>query len=384
MNTVDDDNELGLYDDPQRRPPRERSNERRPQRSGPRRTGPSGGSSSVLRLAGLVVLGIVLVFFLVLWIDSCSSPSKQSYTSYVNAMAPLANSSAKVGKEFSRAVGTSGLTMDGFQSDLARWAQKQQDDYVAAQRLRPPGPLQSAHAEALAAFYLRSAALTNIANHLKLAKESHESPAVAAAALAADAQLLSTSDVMWEQLYRQPVAIVLTSKNVGDVMVPASQIVASSDMVSASSLATVYQRLSTPSTGGTVTGVHGSRLISTTVVDHDPSPKTLSTTSGTTVFVGPDLVINVVFQNSGAYPEVQIPVTVSLYGGDNRLDTKTETVSQLAAGAQTTVAFTGFEVGREAFSRPGTITVRIRRVPGEKTLGDNTATYPVLYRLAPP
>jgi hypothetical protein len=384
MNTVDDDNELGPYDDePQRRPPPGPSSERRPQGSGPRRTGPAGGSGGILRLAGLVVLGIVLVFFLVLWIDSCSSPSKQSYSAYLNAMQPLAKSSAHVGKEFSKALGTPGLTMEGFQADLASWTQKQQADYVAAQRLRPPGPLQSAHEAALWAFYLRAAALANIASHLRLAKEKHENAAVAGAALADYAKLLSASDVNWEQLYRQPVAVVLTSKNVGDVTVPESRIVASSDMVSAASLATVYQRLSTPSTGGTVTGVHGSRLVSTSVVDNDGT-KQLSTSTGTTVYVGPDLVLNVVFQNNGAYPEVQIPVTVSLYGGDKRLDHQRKTISQLAAGAQTTVAFTGLKVGYQAFSRPGSIIVRIRKVPGESTLSDNTATYDVLYRLAPP
>jgi hypothetical protein len=157
-------------------------------------------------------------------------------------------------------------------------------------------------------------------------------------------------------------------------------------MVSASSLATVYQRLSSPSTGGTVTGVHGSRLVSTTVFDHDPSPKTLSTTSGTTVYVGPDLVIKVVFQNVGAYPEVQIPVTVTLNGGDTRLTAKTQMVAQVAPGAQATVSFTKWDVPNSAFSRPGTISVRIKHVPGEKApaLGDNAATYPVFYRLAPP
>lgn len=378
MNTVDDDNELGPFDEPQRRPTRER-----PQRSGPRRTGPAGGSSSVLRLAGLVALGIALVFGLVLWIDSCSGQSKQDYTSYLNAMEPLAKSSASVGKEFSKALSTPGLTMEGFQNNLASWSQQQQADYLAAQRLRPPGPLQSAHAEALAAFYLRATALTNIASHLKLAKENHESASVAAAALVGDGQLLSTSDVMWEQLYRLPMTQVLTSQNVTNVTVPASRIVANSDMVSASSLATVYQRLGTSSCGGTVTGIHGSRLVYTNAVENGIS-KQLSTTSGVQVFVGPDLVIDVVFQNSGACPEVQIPVTVSLNGGDKRLYTQTKTVSQLAAGAQTTVPFTDLQAPNSALSRPGSISVRIRMVPGEKTLGDNAATYPVFFRLAPP
>jgi hypothetical protein len=380
MNTVDDDNELGFFEQPPNRPPRERA--RRPRRTTPRRTGPPAGSNGVLRLAGLVALAIVIVVGFVLWIGSCSGQSSQDYTSYLKAMQPLAVSSAQVGKEFARALGTPGLTMDDFQNDLARWSRQEQANYVAAQRLRPPGPLQSAHAQALATFYLRGAALTNLASHLKLATANHERPSAAAAVLAGDAQLLSTSDVMWEQLYRQPVAQVLTSRNVGNVTVPGSRIVTKSDIVSAPSLAVVYQRLGTPSSGRTVTGVHGTKLLYTNAVENGIA-KGLSTTSGVTVAVGPNLVIDVVLQNSGAYPEVQIPVTLSLNGGDKRLWTHTNTVSQLGAGAQTTVSFTDIQVPNSAFSHSGSISVRIHKVPGEAKLDDNAATYQVLFRLAP-
>jgi hypothetical protein len=299
-------------------------------------------------------------------------------------MEPLASSSASVGKDLEDALSTPGLTMDGFQKDLTSWSQQQQAAYVAAQRLRPPGPLQSAHAEALATFYLRGAALTSLANHLKLAAANHESASLVAPTLAGDGQLLSTSDVMWDQLYRQQVMQILKSRNVSGLKVPGSRIVTTSDIVSAPSLATVYQRLGTPSSGGTVTGVHGTRLVSTSAVE-DGVSKQLSTTSGVQVAVGPNLVINVVLQNAGAYPEVQIPVTLTLNGGGGteRLHTQTKTVSQVGAGAQTTVAFTNIQVPNSAFSTSGSITVRIGKVPGEKTLNDNTATYPVFYRLAP-
>jgi hypothetical protein len=377
MNTVDDDNELGIYDDERStRPPREPA--RRSERSGP----PAGGSNSGLRLAGLVVLGIAIAAGLVLWISSCSSDSKQSYTSYLNAMTPLAQNSASVGAQFAHVLPTSGLTMDDFQKDLANWSRQEQADYVAAQRLRPPGPLQSAHEEALAAFYLRGAAFANLASHLSLATASHERTAIAAAVLAGDAQLLTTSDVMWEQLYKQPVVQALTARNVMNVKVPGSTIVVNPDIVSASSLATMYERLGSPSSGHTVTGVHGSHLASTSAVE-DGIAKTLSTTSASTVAVGPNLVINVVIQNNGDYPEVQIPVTLTLNGGSTQLFAKTNTVSQLAAGAQTTVSFTNIQVPNSAISRSGSITVKIKKVPGEATLSDNLETYPVFYQLAP-
>ena len=104
MNTFDDDNELGLSDEPPRRPPRgrpPRSSQRRPQRSS-REKRPAAGSNGVLRLAGLVVLGIALVFGFVLLIGSCGS-STEGYSSYVKAMQPLAQDSASVGPEFAKA-----------------------------------------------------------------------------------------------------------------------------------------------------------------------------------------------------------------------------------------------------------------------------------------
>ena len=380
MNTFDDDNnEVSFFDEPRRRPPRDRA--RRPQRSGPRRTGPTA-SAGVLRLAGLIALAIAVVFGFVLWISSCSGQSKGDYTAYIAAMEPLAQDSAKVGAKFATALGTPGLTMRTFQSNLADWSRQEQADYVAAQRLLPPGPLQSAHAEALATFQLRATSLVGLAGTLSLAQQKHESASAAGAALASEAQLLSASDLVWEQLYKLPVTQTLTAQNVTGMTVPGSQIVTNPDIVSASSLAIFYQRLGTPSSGNHVTGVHGSDLIGTNAVENGVS-QALSTTSGVTVAVGPSLVINVVFQDSGDYPEVNIPVTLTVKAGGQDLYTQTKNVAQILPGGQATVPFTNLQVPPSAFGHNAYISVSIGKVPGEARLDNNEATYPVFLRIAP-
>ena len=378
MNTFNDDKELGLFEEPRRRPPRER--ERRPPRSGPRR-GATASSSAVLRLAGLIVLGIAIVLGIVL---SCSGQSKGDYSSYIDAMQPLAQNSASVGAKFATALGTPGLTMQSFQSDLADWKQQELNDYVAAQRLRPPGPLQSAHAEALATFQLRARSLDGISTTLTVAKEKHDSASVAAAALAGYAQLLTASDVLWEQLYKLAATQVLTEQNVTGVIVPASRIVTSPDIVRPHSLSIVYQRLGTPtSTGGKVTGVHGSALLSTSAVESGVS-KPLSTSTGTTVFASStSLVINVVFEDSGDYPEVQVPVTLTVKVGGESVYTQTQNVSQIAAHGQAIVSFSNLELPPSAFGHNAFITVNIKKVKGEARLDNNAASYPVFFRLAP-
>ena len=384
MNTFNDDNELGLFEEPRSRPPRERPHRRsqgRPQRSGGRRSGPTPGSSAVLRLAGLIVLGIAIVLGLVL---SCSGRSKGDYSSYIAAMQPLAQNSASVGAKFATALGTPGLTMESFQSDLADWKQQELNAYVAAQRLRPPGPLQSAHAEALATFQLRARSLDGISTTLTVAKEKHDSAAVAAAALAGYAQLFTASDVLWEQLYKLAGTQVLTEQNVTNVIVPASRIVTSPDIVSPHSLAILYQRVGTPaSTGGNgAGGVHGSALLSTNAVESGVA-KPLSTSTGTTVFASStSLVINVVFEDSGDFPEVQVPVTLTVKVGGEKVYTHTETVSQVAAHSQATVSFSNLSLPPSAFGHNAFINVSIARVKGEARLDNNAASYPVFFRLA--
>lgn len=387
LNTFDDDNDVPLFDEPHQREPRERPS--RPQRtggrSGPRRSGSGAGSNSTLRLAGFVVVAIAIVFGFVLWVGSCSGRSTSSYTSYIDAMQPLAKSSAAVGGAFAKALGTPGLTMQSFQSDLTNWSQQEQNAYVTAQRLQPPGPLQSAHAQALATFQLRYAGLERLASTLSVAQQSHARGSLVAAALAGDTQLFTASDTVWEQLFQLPAKDVLKAQNVSGVIVPSSRIVANAAIVSAPQLATFYERLGTPSTGNGVSGIHGSDLIGTDAFDTSSGASTpLSTSSTTTVQVGPSLEIHVIFKNSGSYPEVKIPVTIALKAGNKVLSTQKVTVAQVAAGAQATATFTNLQVPPEAFSRSQTsIAVNIGKVPGEAKLDNNSATYPVLFQIAP-
>ena len=379
MNTFDDDNDPEFFE------PRTASlggGGRRPQRGGPRRSGPPSHSDSVLRLAALIAVAIAVVLLLVLWMASCSGGSTESYSAYIRAMQPLAQDSASVGKEFSSALGTPGLTAGSFTADLNRWSKQQLDDYIAAQRLSPPGLLQSANAEALSAFQLRAAALAGIANTITLAKAAHDSAFVAGAALAHEAQLFTASDVIWERLFLQPATKVLASEGVTGVIVPPSQIVTDPGLVSLQALATVYQRVGTTSSGGKVTGIHGMALVGTNAVDNGVSTS-LSTSSTTTVAVGSNLVINVVVENSGNYPEVRIPVTLTVKVSGQNVYTKTESIAQLAARARATVPFHSLQLPPSAFGHDAFISVTDGKVLGEAKLENNAATYPVFFQLAP-
>ena len=83
------------------------------------------------------------------------------------------------------------------------------------------------------------------------------------AKLTAQAELLTASDVVWEQLYRIPATLELQDQGVKGVVIPGSQFVSNPDLVSARSFNILLTtRLGGASTGGTPTGKHGDGLVS--------------------------------------------------------------------------------------------------------------------------
>jgi len=175
---------------------------------------------------------------------------------------------------------------------------------------------------------------------------------------------------------------ILKAKNVTGVTVPASQIVTSPDIVSASSLAILYQRIRAPSQGG-ATGVHyDNALVGTSAVESGQAHP-LSTSSETTVFASTtSLVIDVVVEDSSDAPEVQVPVTLTVRAGTQSLTTQTRKIPEIPAHGQATVSFSNIQVPVSALSHSASISVNIKKVRGEARLDNNAATYPVFFRLA--
>lgn len=386
MNTFDDDNELGFFEESQTRESAPRPRRRiAPQRSGPRRPGPPPpGTVALARLAGLVALAIVVIVALVFWVGSCQGQSKHDeYASYVDQIQPLAQDSAKVGTEFANELSAAKLTLPTFESKLAAWSRAEQLDYAAAERIQPPGSLQTAQQQVLDVFQLREVGLAGLADTLAQAQAKNPTPAAAtvAADLAAEAQLLSASDVVWVQLFKLPATDVLSQQGVTGVIVPGSVFVANADVISERSFSIVYQRLSTPTNGsGTPTGTHGSALIGTVAIVGGKTTA-LSTTTPVTI-PSSGSVIRVSFEDSGNFPEVQIPVTLKINVSGQTVYTKTQTVSQVLAHQQTSVDFSKLQVPPAAFGQSAQIVVQIAKVPGEVRLDNNSATYRVFFSLA--
>jgi hypothetical protein len=383
VSTFDDEAELEFFEEPEtlESPDRQRRRIRSPRGGGPRRPAPPPpGAVALARLAGFVALAIAVVVGLVFWVGSCQGKSKHDeYASYMNDVRPLAQSSAATGTAaLSAELNSRKLTLAGLQSKLEQWSRQQQQDYDVALRLRPPALLQSAHQEVLATFQLRAIALTGLANILGGA--GSKSDEQVASLLADEAQLLSASDLVWAELFKLPATETLTKLGVRGVIAPPSQLVTNPEVITANSFQTVYKDLHATGSGGKVTGIHGSELLSVESLTGG-AVKQLTTSSPTTVDVAADLTFKVSFKDSGNFREVQVPVTLTVSVFNKEVLNRRKVVVSILKGQTTTVSFGNLQLPNDAFGANATVQVEVGKVPGETNLDNNKASYPVFFSL---
>jgi hypothetical protein len=383
VSTYDDGTDLEFFEEPEtlEAPGRPRRRIRPSRGGGPRRPPPPPGAVALARLAGLVALAIAVVVGLVFWVGSCQGQSRHDeYASYMNDMLPIAQSSAASLGDYQKEVTSPKLTLTDLQSKLGLWSRQQQQDYDEALRLVPPGPLQSVHQEALATLQLRAIALTDLANTIAAGGKSDTQ---VAAKLAKQAQLLTASDLVWAELFKLPATDTLKKLGVIGVSAPPSQIVTNPEVITAHAFGEVYGGLhATNNTGGKVTGIHGSELLSTEAVSNGQA-QTLTVSGYNKVNVSADLAFRVMFKNSGNSTEGKVPVTLTVSVFNKQVyGPKTQKVLSIEQGQTKTVSFTNLDLPSSAFGANATVDVVVGKVPGETNLANNKASYPVFFSLS--
>jgi hypothetical protein len=390
MSGTDDDNlEFDFFDEPQtveatqrRRLPRlERPGSRgggdrppRPPRQ-PLRT--PTGLVPLARLVGLIAIAIVVVVGLVFWVGSCQGKSKQAeYRSYAEKVQVLAKSDTKLGVEFANQFLTTGLKQADLETNLQRYAQQEQQAFAQAQQIRPPGPLRAIHQNLVDAIELRAKGLAGLGDALANVDVKKTTTGVADS-LAKQGQLLVAADVVWEHLYRLPATQRLQEQGVTGVVIPQSQLVPNTDVVSARSFGLLVQRLSGASVTGTPSGKHGDALVGVRVT---PQGVDLSASSAPTLNVSAEMAFVVTVEDSGDFQETSVPVTLTIDAGGTPI-TKKHTIPLIQPAQQQSVKFSGFNLPQTAFGNKATIKVDVGAVPGEVVKTNNSATYTAFFTL---
>jgi len=347
-------------------------------RSGGRRppVRPPAGLTPLLRLVGLVALGILVVVLLVFWAQSCRSDSKQgAYSAYMDDVSEIARASDDVGRNFNTQLTTTGLRPQQLQERLSGLAQRQEQGVARARELTPPGPLRAQHQHAVDALQFRVSGLRRLQDAFR--QTARREPGPAATVLSQQVQRLLTSDVIWSDLFREPAVAELRRQSIGGVEVPGSIFLRNRDLASRRQLEPIVRRLRGASTGGTPTGRHGNGLVSVRAL---PEAKVLDREADRNIVTAtPELAFEVTIENSGESQEVQVVVLLTLQQPSAPISRR-QTIDLIDAGEQRTVTFRNLgQVSDFGVRIP--MRVEVRKVRGEQNTANNSAEFPVVFTL---
>ena len=157
------------------------------------------------------------------------------------------------------------------------------------------------------------------------------------------------SDVIWDDLFLEPTKQELVAQGVSGVEPPESHYVANTDLITATSMAGVLKRLRGASTGGTVTGLHGTNVAKT--VGPSRRQDALRSRSSNTVVGSTSTAFLVTVHDGGDSQEVSIRVTLTIQkdGGGGGAITQTKKIAVIDAGGDKTVKFSN--LGALPFAR---------------------------------
>ena len=386
MTENDTDIDFDFFED---EPPTEESS--RSERLGPRR-GPRGPEqppraptnlTPLLRLIGLIAFAILIVVLLVVWVQSCQETGKdKAYKSYLGKVSDVAGSSQQIGKQLSQVLLEQGLKEAQVEQRVSGLAHQEQLDVQRAQAITPPGTLRDEHQALIQALQYRVSGLNGLASALAATANTKDATR-AGTVLASQMQRLLASDVIYQDSFKAPTSAELTRQGVtgtndsGGALIPDSNFLQSSDLVTPAAMVTVVSRIRGSTSTSSAGGLRGTNLVKVVV---QPTGTELSTSTQTTVVVRTNMSIDVTVEDSGDSQEANIPVTLRIIQSGVPTVTKRATIGFINPGEQKTVSFTNFPA--PSFQNPAQIKVEVQPVDGESNTSNNSADYSVIFSVA--
>ncbi|MBA2360355.1 MAG: hypothetical protein H0V79_05345 [Actinobacteria bacterium] len=351
----------------------ERSSRRSGGPRGPRKpVGPQSGLTPLLRLIGLISLAILVVVGFVFWVSSCRGEAKSNrYQGYMADISQVAEESENLGTQLATTLTRPEVRQAQLISTLKGLAQQQVQLVLTARRIDPPGPLRPQQSQLVESLQFRVSGLNGLADAFKTPSRDETQ---AGELLAAQARRLVASDVIWDDLFKDPAKEELDSQGVQGVRVPDSNFIQNPDLTTSRSMGTVWQRTRAAGTGGTVTrpGSHGHGLTSVKVV----GGSNLSSTELNKIVATTDLAFEVTFENSGDSTETGVEVQLTIQKETEPL-VRTQRVDLTEPNETATVTFR--DVGNVPFVQRTTLQISVKPVPSESNTANNSAEYPVIF-----
>jgi hypothetical protein len=328
-------------------------------------------------LIALIALAILIVVLLVVWIEGCSAQAKRdSYADYMAEIAAVGNASARLGQEVNTLLLTPGLNAEDLDAKLGGYVQTAETHVQRAQDLDAPGPMEGANEGAVDSLDYRVSGLRGLRRAFQATADETDASA-AGEQLVAQTRRLLASDIIWADSFQARAEAIAQEEGIEGLEAPGSVFVTTDELVSAGSLAAIWQRIQGASSGGTPTGLHGTGIASVRAV---PSGQLLSTTTETTIIVTNDLAFEVGVEGTGESQEVRIQVTLTIPSQPEPIVRKA-IIPIIDPGETKTVTM---KVGDLVpFSEQVLLRVDVDPVPGETNTSNNSYEYPVIFTLAP-
>jgi len=345
---------------------------RRPRR-GQRPPGPPSGLTPLLRLIGLISLAILVVVLLVFWVSSCRGEAKKdTYADYMGDVDRIANESERIGAQLNTALIRADIRRAELTRTLEGLANRQVQLTDEADSLDRPGPLRTEHRELVEALQFRVSGLQGISNAFS---SQTRNATEAGDLLATQARRLIASDVVWDDLFKDPSRQELSRQGIQGVNVPDSNFVQNLSLLTPTALQNVWSRIRGGGGGGGGTaapGIHGHNLVSAKV----SGGATLSQDELNEIVATTDLSFEVLFENSGDATETGVQVTLTIQKSPEPI-VRRQTVGVTEPKQEKTVVFRN--IGNVPFVRRTTLSVEIKPVTGETKVDNNSAEYPVIF-----
>jgi hypothetical protein len=387
MTEHDTDIDFDFFED---EPPTQESSrtERLIPRRGPRgpQRPPRGPTNltPLLRLVGLVAFAILIVVLLVFWIQSCQESSKEkTYKDYMSKVSEVAGSSQQIGKQLNQVLLAQGQKEAQLEQKVTGLARQEQLDVQRAREITPPGTLRDENNALIQTLEYRVSGLNGLASALAATAKSKDTTR-AGALLAAQMQRLLASDVIYQDSFKAPAGQQLDRQGVtgtnssGGPLVPDSNFLQSSDLVTSSAMVTVLSRIRGAATTPTTGGLRGTNIVSTKVL---PAGTELSTSTQTKIVPTTNMTFQVTVKDSGDSQEANIPVTLTIVQSQGGNIVKHAKIDFINPGEEKSVTFGG-DFSALTFAAPATVKVEVQPVQGESNKTNNSSDYPVIFSTA--
>ncbi len=377
MSERDNEIDFDFFEEPEPEPEEQRP--RSPLRRAPR--GPSDeppqNYTPLLRLVGAVVGAIALVVLLVFVVDSCRGDSKETvYGDYMNQVRAVAVDSQAVGTQFTDLLNQPGIKLTEIETRLSGLASRQAQDVSKAQNINPPGALRTEHQEMITALQLRKSGLDGMSEAFRQTAKL-DNAREAATLLADQANRFVASDVVWDDLFKDPSKRELADRGVTGVAVPDSNFLEDHNLASIAQLRPVWRRIKGATNGIPSSARRGNGIESTTALAQDGGTKALSTDQLTVVKASTKLAFKVAVKNSGDVQEVQVKVTLTIKKSGSPI-VKSSTIAAINPGQTIPVTFpvpdSNLPIGPQTI-----VTVAVEPVKNEANVDNNSFDYPVAF-----